>query len=153
MTGLYNIINNGTEPTSAIVMMILNEEKLPRVPRFRDAWIEKEGDVYFLVVFTRTGGGNRECYCDTDEHEDDCYPHMNEQLEKHPLYIKDSDDDFDSTYAHFYFKVPEKYKEVIKELHDKSGNPKSLKEKTDIAIEQICKTIDEQKTKEKEGQP
>jgi hypothetical protein len=60
------------------------------VERFRDCYLE--GDK--ICVYTRTGGGNR-----------DDYP--NEKLTSHPNYLYDEDDDFDSTYASYYFKFPE----------------------------------------------
>lgn len=38
------------------------------------------------------------------------------RLPAHPLYIRDQDDDFDCTYATFYFKFPEEYAEDLKKL-------------------------------------
>lgn len=64
------------------------------VPRFRDAWPDPEANT--LVVLTRTGGGNREAY----EEE-------NAALAKHPLYVRDYDDEYDDTFALFVFNLPE----------------------------------------------
>lgn len=66
------------------------------IPRFRDLWVEKSDDpeVTTLVIYTRTGGGNREEY-----HE------ANKRLASHPGYVGDEDDAFDSTYAIFKFSV------------------------------------------------
>lgn len=97
--------------------------------RFRDAGLyenpEKKGE-HQIRVLTRNGGGNRPDY-----------QMINENLAKHPLYIKDEDDSYDSTYAYFYFKVPE---EVLKDLADHEiaieevVDNKTLKEKFDRAI-------------------
>ena len=68
------------------------------IERYRDAYvIHYTGDYragWYLCVTTRTGGNNREDYA-------------NEALTRHPRYQFDEDDEFDSTYAHFYFSVPE----------------------------------------------
>lgn len=64
------------------------------VPRFRDCFIEGEN----IVIHTRTGGGNRETY----EAE-------NDYLTQHACYLRDEDDDFDSTYANFYYKFPDEF--------------------------------------------
>lgn len=59
---------------------------------------------YVVSVHTRQGGGNRECYCDDYEsHEDYCLSENNDGMTKHPNYLSDADDDYDSTYATFYF--------------------------------------------------
>lgn len=70
------------------------------IPRFRGAGIDNGK----ICVHTRTGGGNREGY----EEE-------NDQLTLNPFYLYDEDDDFDSTYANFWFKIPEDLeKELLK---------------------------------------
>jgi len=80
--------------------------------RDRGTWFEKSSEdelndgEYLIVLHTRQGGGNRECYCETgdDSHEPGCLAANNEELESHPQYFRDEDDDFDSTYANFYFR-------------------------------------------------
>lgn len=79
--------------------------KAEDVGRFRDAYV-KDGR---LVVFTRLGGGNRECDgvftgCSGEEHS--CYQPQIKALQNHPLYVEDYDDEFDSTYASFVFRIP-----------------------------------------------
>jgi hypothetical protein len=103
----------------------------PVVARFRDAWVEKGADGPVIAVYTRQGGGNRECYCseayDPAQRQDqrpiaeqhvpsNCYAACNEALAAHPLYARDRDDDFDSTYATFYFRVPDEYREALEAL-------------------------------------
>ena len=58
---------------------------------------------YVVVVSARQGGGNRECYCEYDGHEDGCLALNNEIISEHPNYVTDYDDDFDSTYNYFVF--------------------------------------------------
>lgn len=65
--------------------------------RIRDVWFEKQPDgPPRIAVYTRNGGGNRDDYSEPIE-----------KMQAHPLYLLDRDDDFDSTYATFYFSVPE----------------------------------------------
>ncbi len=92
----------------------------PVVARFRDAWVEKGEDGPVIAVYTRQGGGNRECYCEGGEAgpahvPESCYAACNEALAAHPLYLRDADDDFDGTYATFYFRAPEEWREVLAE--------------------------------------
>lgn len=64
--------------------------------RFRDAWVEwDENQVLRIAVYTRNGGGNRPDYAA-----------VTDALRQHPCYITDRDDDFDSTYATYYFHFP-----------------------------------------------
>lgn len=83
----------------------------------RKDFIEEQGDYftlnpeteYIVVVSARQGGGNRECYCELDygesnpQHEEYCLNGNNEEIASHPNFLTDVDDDFDSTYNHFYF--------------------------------------------------
>lgn len=75
---------------------------------------------YVLVLVTRQGGGNRECWCGDGFPEGDCLVLNNETLQSEPGYIYDTDDSFDSTYATFYFNTKltdedlEKFNEGVK---------------------------------------
>jgi hypothetical protein len=91
---LYNMLF-GTNPASGFLLgaLELETEKYP-TGRFRDIYFEAEGNK--IILYTRNGGGNREDY-----------EHVFEALEKHPLYLTDYDDDFDSTYAYIEFKAPQ----------------------------------------------
>lgn len=66
------------------------------VERFRDCYVTNGK----IAIYTRTGGGNRDDY-------------QQEKLTSHPLYLYDRDDDFDSTYATFYFSFPDEWKEEL----------------------------------------
>jgi len=84
-------------------------------PRFRDCFIgglenadendqfgipkKKTSDEKVISVYTRVGGVNREDYQDEIQ-----------KLREMPNYLRDYDDDFDSTFATFVFSVPDKWK-------------------------------------------
>lgn len=85
---MYNMLF-GKNPDTKTILSALSLTELD-VERFRDCWIVGEK----IVIFTRTGGGNREDYPNT-------------ALVNHPLYLYDEDDDFDQTYAYYYFAIPE----------------------------------------------
>lgn len=111
----------------------------PCVARFRDAWVEKSPDGLVIAVYTRQGGGNRECYCEGDEGKhvpESCYAACNEALQAHPLYLRDADDAFDSTYATFYFRVPDDFREM---LGSAAVDPVDMSARWKAAIDRIGK--------------
>lgn len=116
-----------------------------KLGRFRDAWVNEDGTK--IIVFTRNGGGNRECWeldgCKGDQHDPDCMVTVINGLRKHPNYAMDYDDDFDSTYAYFEFTVPEKFKDFVKALAT-GEKEKSLLEKTNEVLEEMKKMTPEQ---------
>ena len=64
------------------------------------------GSTCWLAIYARQGGGNDECYCDSDDytvHEDGCLYENNEQIRLAPGHIADFYDSFDSTYITFLF--------------------------------------------------
>jgi hypothetical protein len=69
--------------------------------RYRDIYVTDE----HIVVHTRCGGGNREYYEDVFD-----------EMSNHPLYDYNQDDDFDCTYADIYFRHPEEYRDLLKEM-------------------------------------
>lgn len=88
----------------------------PDPGRFRDAWIEKGDDGEpVIAIYTRNGGGNRECYCADGDHAESgpCTALVGQRLAEHPLHIRNADDDFDSTYATYYFRAPAEYREQL----------------------------------------
>ena len=122
---LYNAIF-GQNPLSKLLLKIIGVEE-SEIPRFRDVHFSEDNSK--IVIFTRTGGGNRECYCYdyseipkegpfiTDEdgvpHEEYCSSYMNEKLTQKENYIQDYDDEFDCTYAYFEFSILEEYSHII----------------------------------------
>jgi len=101
---MYNMIF-GMNPAAGPLLKILgfSKETFSTIPRFRDCYINL--DKTRIVIYTRTGGGNRAEYAE-----------QNSALTKLPGYTGDEDDSFDSTYAKFYFKVPDEHKDFISEL-------------------------------------
>lgn len=84
---LYNMLFGKNDGYEELLQKIGIEEN--DIERFRDCYAD--GD--YICVYTRTGGGNRE----------DC---PNEILTNNQYYVFDKDDEFDCTYATFYFQVP-----------------------------------------------
>lgn len=110
----YNMIF-GENANSDLILKALDLTRKD-IGRFRDIFL-KDGKI---ELYTRLGGGNRRCPCDKDEVENHscsvCYRNEIERLQNHPNYIKDEDDNFDDTYATFYFEYPEKHKKWLKAL-------------------------------------
>jgi hypothetical protein len=121
---LYNNIF-GFGNSAALLLQILKLD-IDNVPRFRDCYYDTEKEL--ICIHTRTGGGNRDFY----ENEEDCrnnYPEYfsgdsseypcgpwNEDLRNHKLFKYDEDSSYDSTYANFYFKIPEELIEEFKKF-------------------------------------
>lgn len=107
---LYNMMF-GTNPLAGTVLAALNLTP-GNIPRLRDAYYD--ADENQLVIYTRTGGGNREYYGGRNGYDNYDYEGpFNEDLEAHAEYIRDEDDDFDSTYAYFYFSIPESFAPIF----------------------------------------
>lgn len=135
---LYDIAvgDGGQQDRGAALLAVLGN---PHVARYRDAWVEKSTDGPVIAVYTRQGGGNRECYCDGDPATHvpgSCYAACNEALAAHPLYLRDADDDFDATYATFYFRVPD---ERRADLEAAAVDPVNMSERWLAAIDAIGK--------------
>ena len=90
---LYNMMN-GFNPACVLIMPMLGR-KQDEYPRFRDCFVTEEKNI---AIYTRVGGGNRNCGYGEEELYDD------------ENFLTTYDDDFDSTYATYEFKVPEKWK-------------------------------------------
>lgn len=98
---LYNMLF-GTNAAAPVLLAMLGIDS-GAVPRFRDCFLSE--DRKQIIIHTRTGGGNREGYEDG-----------NASLQGLPGYLRDEDDDFDSTYANFYYEVPAKFAHLIEKL-------------------------------------
>lgn len=106
---MYNLLF-GKNPNSSVILALIGLKEND-IERFRDCSISEGG----IKIHTRTGGGNRSDY-------------PNEKLTSNPNYLHDEDDDFDSTYADFYFSFPENLKEDCLKFLDveKNGVPASI---------------------------
>lgn len=97
---LYNMMN-GVSPAAFLILPMLGKHP-DEYPRFRDCFLNDEDHPEYadhIHVYTRTGGGNRESY--TDE---------NQAMRDMPGFVTDFDDGFDSTFASWVFKVPERWR-------------------------------------------
>lgn len=96
---MYNMLFGTTASTFFILPML---DKHPdEYPRFRDCFhSDEEHPEYkdYIHIYTRTGGGNREDYKEA-----------NDEMRAMEGFVTDYDDSFDSTYASWIFKVPEKW--------------------------------------------
>lgn len=125
---LYNMLF-GVNPAGGVILATLGLSSAD-VPRFRDCYVSKIGNEYRIVIHTRTGGGNRDYYENRGTCEES-YPEYfgegkeepsgpwNDDLRASPHYDRDMDDDFDSTYADFYFRLPAEYEAELKALADR----------------------------------
>ena len=129
---LYNMIM-GCDMASFLVFPMLGFGHPENFPRFRDCHIEGE----FIEVLSRMGGGNRDCW-EKGEENCDCCACMADKIEKNPLCISRTDDDFDCTYCTFKFKVPEEWKKDFELI--KNGNLKETSEKYKNLVLSIVKT-------------
>lgn len=91
---LYNIMN-GYNPSCLFFMPMLGR-KQDEYPRFRDCFLSDDNN--HIVIYTRVGGGNRNC------------GYGEEELYKDPNYVRTWDDDFDDTYGYYEFNVPETWR-------------------------------------------
>lgn len=90
---MYNMLN-GFNPACVFIMPMLGR-KQEEWPRFRDCFVTEDNNI---AIYTRVGGGNRNS------------GYEEEKLYEDENFIKTYDDDYDTTYGTYEFKVPEKWK-------------------------------------------
>ena len=100
---LYNALF-GANLYAKALLLLLGE---PLVPRFRDCYLNEKDEI---VIFCRTGGGNREAY-----------RAGNASLTKLPGYLRDKDCEFDSTFAEFFYAPRAEDADIIAEIKEKQG--------------------------------
>lgn len=100
VSGLYNMVY-GVNKLAGPLLAALDIDHHD-VPRFRDCFLHVDGTI---VIYTRTGGGNREEY-----------QSQNDAMKLHKYYLRDEDDRYDCTYALFHFTIPEEIKADCDEL-------------------------------------
>ena len=96
---LYNMVN-GFNPACVLIMPMLGRTQ-DEYPRFRDCFVTEEKNI---AIYTRVGGGNRNC------------GYGEEELYKDENFLTTYDDEYDSTYATYEFKVPEKWKDDFSKI-------------------------------------
>ena len=90
----------GYNPACVFFLPMLGR-KIEEYPRFRDCFLTKDNNI---VVYTRVGGGNRNC------------GFGEEKLYGDENFVKTYDDKLDDTYATYEFKVPDKWKEDFEKI-------------------------------------
>ena len=85
---------NGFNPACFYILPMLGRKE-NEYPRFRDCFVTEDHNI---AVYTRVGGGNRNC------------GYGEEMLYEDETFIDTYDDEYDNTYATYVFKVPEKWK-------------------------------------------
>jgi len=115
MSGLYNAVF-GRCPFDQLLLKAIGI-KVEDIPRYRDCYLTDNNEI---VIYTRTGGGNREYYEKPMAANDeiDYKGPYNEDLRNNPYFERDEDDSFDSTYAYFYYQIPSKIKSECKLLKE-----------------------------------
>ena len=105
----------------------------------RDCYLAEGGDK--VVLFTRNGGGNRDCWklkgCKKDVHDRGCMVFVNSELTKHPEYLRDYDDDYDKTFAYFEFRVPPALKPLAAALVGLGAGKKPAGDRFKALIEKM----------------
>lgn len=104
---LYNLLH-GVNPDTETLLNVLGYTT-GDFGRFRNVYVQ-DG---FIIVHTRCGGGNREDYSEVFS-----------MAEDHPWYSHDQDDDFDSTYADIFFKLPDDQVRSFVGLCNQGEDPK-----------------------------
>jgi hypothetical protein len=118
---LYNMLyGTNSQMDAALKAAGLSDANLGRI---RDAYFVNDNQDIVVAVFTRNGGGNRDCIhddsdtptCDiTGDLNDICYGCVITHAEElFPNFIRDEDDDCDSTYATMYFTILPEFKEQV----------------------------------------
>ena len=139
---LYNMLFGMNEIAPALLFILdLNQpDKIWDSGRFRDIYLNEDGTS--IILYTRNGGGNRRhwdlSHSKYKEGPDCPCPGciITYKLKKHPNYIRDYDDDFDSTYAYVEFGVPKQFREIAESLAT-GKKPQSIREKFDNYMERI----------------
>ena len=110
---LYNQLF-GFNPAASWLMRRLNINPL-HVPRFRDCFL-LDGKI---AIYTRTGGGNRAINATPWVFEGDITPRTeapaswDAMCAAHPDYLGTEDDEYDSTYAFWWFRYPDALREEL----------------------------------------
>ena len=97
---LYNMIH-GYNPACIIFLPMLGRQYY-EYPRFRNCFLSD--DEKHILIYTRVGGGNRNC------------GYGEEELFKDPHFVRTWDDEEDSTYGYYEFSVPERWKTDFKAI-------------------------------------
>jgi hypothetical protein len=127
MGGLYNMVFKTNLLASRLFAVLSIKPSDVIDCRLRDCFLNEEGTE--IIIYTRTGGGNREEYKEA-----------NDRLRKINGFIGDSDDSFDCTYALFRYAIPEEFQGPCKELGPTFGvDPAKRWKETIESLERMIK--------------
>lgn len=98
---LYNMLF-GKNAQADLLLAVVGLKECD-VERFRDVYTDEGGK--HIIIYTRTGGGNREHY-------------PQDLLYENPLFASTSDDNFDNTYCDFVFRTPDEFVSDVQNLSD-----------------------------------
>lgn len=180
---LYGLLH-GQNPMSGLLLAVLGLTR-DQTGRFRDIYPDADGT--HIILYTRNGGGNRDCWHEEDPEfgGSECKHHdeeretdeieevklkgglttfratgqrivktyhiceapnsvecscpgciVNYRLPTHPNYVKDWDDDFDSTYAYIEFAVPDGFASLVQMLAT-GGMPTSVAERFEATMQEM----------------
>lgn len=135
MGGLYNLLH-GVQQDMPVLIRMLEIHYTPGL-RLRDAWLNPDGTR--IIVLTRNGGGNRQHSDPVCKENGPCLCIgcvIKYLIPKHPLYVRDWDDDYDSTYAYIEFTVPPEFADWCRKLATGKEMP-SLKERFDGVLKEL----------------
>ena len=100
---LYSLWSGGLNPFAGILLGSLGfKQPLDEIDRFRDCYVDADDNI---VVFTRTGGQNR-----------DQYQAGNQHLAERADFLRTEDWSEDGTYAKFVYQPPEEVRELTRQL-------------------------------------
>ena len=122
---LYNSLF-GMTPAVFLVLPMLGKHP-DEYPRFRDCFLKDDEHPEYddhIHVFTRTGGGNRDSYSDE-----------NNAMRAMPDFVTDFDDGFDSTFASWVFRVPERWADDFAKI--KAGDVKGISAEYQAEIRRV----------------
>lgn len=103
MMNVYNMLN-GVNPATFFVLPLLGEKHPVDYPRFRDCFSVVDGKDREIHVLTRVGGSNRN------------QGYGEEELQKHPNFLRDYDEEEDSTFATYVFSVPKEWEKDFSKI-------------------------------------
>ena len=145
----YNLLF-GENPLSDYLLGILDLTK-EKIPRYRDCFLTEDNKI---CIYTRTGGGNRDYYDNLKRHKANCdyekCDHImpfNDDLRQHKWFTCDRDDDFDCTYAYFYYDPPQDIKELFECFSDSEAKSNPGK-KWECLLEKIKNKENDQEIQE-----
>ena len=122
---------NCFSPACVYIMPMLGKT-WDEYPRFRDCFVTDDNTI---AIYTRVGGNNR----NTGFGE--------EKLYEDPNFIKTYDDDYDSTYATYEFKVPDRWKSDFDKIIE--GNLKDVSNEYVSCVKQFYPKLAQEGTIDK----